>query len=324
MPAIPDELIQFPDPILKYRLLVDVMGISPHGPQAEIAQQELRSSPRIQSMLADRDPEGHLLPLNVYDKWLGAHWVLYLLAEWGYPPGDSTLLPLREQELDWLFSAAHKKNIRLIDGRIRRCASQEGNALFSLLTLGIADERCDELAQRLATWQWPDCGWNCDKHPAASHSSFHESLIPLRALSLHSRLTGNGESRQAAERAADVFLSRRLFRRRSNGQVIDPHFLELHYPFFWHYDVLFGLKVMAEGGWLSDPRCAEALDWLESRRLAEGGFPADARWYTVTDREVSGRSSVDWGIVSKNKPNPFVTVMALSILRTAGRFSFPE
>lgn len=320
MASILDELLNFTDPILTYRALVDIVGRSPDSRESILARQIIPASQRIQTLLADRAPDGQL-DRHPYQKWLGAHWVLYLLAEWGYPPGDANLIPLREQELDWLLSDAHKKNIRLIDGRTRRCASQEGNALFSLLALGLADERCDELARRLVAWQWPDGGWNCDRRPAASHSSFHESLIPLRALSLHARLTGNAASRQSAQRAAEMFLSRHLFRRLTNGQLIDPHFLELHYPFFWHYDVLFGLKVMAEVGWITDSRCSEALDWLETRRLPEGGLPADARWYTLTKRDVSGRSAVEWGPVSKTKSNPFVTLIALSILRAAGRDS---
>ena len=37
-------------------------------------------------------------------------------------------------------------------GRYRRCASQQGNALYSLVTLGIADERVHSLAERLLTF----------------------------------------------------------------------------------------------------------------------------------------------------------------------------
>ena len=40
------------------------------------------------------------------------------------------------------------------------------------------NERCDELALRLAEWQWPDGGWNCDKRPEVVISSFMETLIP--------------------------------------------------------------------------------------------------------------------------------------------------
>ena len=48
----------------------------------------------------------------------------------------------------------------------------------------------------------------------------------------------------------------------------------IHYPIQF-YDVLFALQVMAELGRIGDPRCADALALLESKRLADGGFPLE-------------------------------------------------
>jgi hypothetical protein len=204
-------------------------------------------------------------------------------------------------------------------GRVRRCASQEGNALYALLTLGLANEYTEELARHLTEWQWPDGGWNCDKNPAATHSSFMESLLPLRGLALHARLTGNKRSREAAERAADVFLKRELFKRQRDGSVIDEDFVTLHYPWYWHYDILFGLKVMSEAGLLEDKRCQAALDVLESKQLADGGFPAEKKYYQFKPNAKTGRSLVDWGGTSLTHMNEFVTVEALSVLKAANR-----
>jgi hypothetical protein len=226
--------------------------------------------------------------------------------------------------LDWLFSDHHRRQIRAINGRTRRCASQEGNAVFAQLSLGLADGRVDELARCLVSWQWPDGGWNCDKNPAASVSSFHETLIPLRALALHAQRTGSATSRLAAERAAEIFLKRGLFRRMTDGSVMDGAFLKLHYPSYWHYDVLAGLKVLAEAGFVKDPRCAEALDWLESRQLPGGGFPADGKFYRIADTlEKSNISLVDWDPARKQVMNAFVTADALFVLRAAGRYRPP-
>ena len=67
----------------------------------------------------------------------------------------------------------------VIDGRTRRCASQEGNALAVCSWLGLAaDPRVAELVEWLVSWQWPDGGWNYSKKPTASRSSFHETLPP--------------------------------------------------------------------------------------------------------------------------------------------------
>lgn len=183
----------------------------------------------------------------------------------------------------------------------------------------MADERTEELLSRLRKWQWPDGGWNCDKNPAADSSSFMETILPLRALALHARLVGNRKSRQAAGRAAEVFLTRRLFRRRLDGGVILHSFTRLHYPCYWHYDILHGLKVMAESGSIKDPRCRDALSRLEAKRLPDGGFPAEECYYRVSDKARTGRELVDWGGTSKKRMNEFVTVDALSVLKSAGR-----
>jgi hypothetical protein len=50
-------------------------------------------------------------------------------------------------------------------GRHRRCASQQGYAVYYLLKLGLEHERVHDLVERLLHWRWPDGGWNCDKDP---------------------------------------------------------------------------------------------------------------------------------------------------------------
>ena len=96
-------------------------------------------------------------------------------------------------------------------------------------------------------------------------------------------------------------------------------FVKLHYPCYWRYDILFGLKVMAEAGFVGDKRCRDALRLLESKRLPQGGFPAEGRYYRVSDSAATGRSLVDWGGVSRKRMNEFVTVDALYVLKQAGR-----
>jgi hypothetical protein len=319
---------------IRWKYLVNVAGMSPDSAEARREREAIRTSERVQKLLSQRGADGRISG-SPYNKWTGAHWVLADLADMGYPPGDESLLPLRDQVYEGWLSPSHTKErlieketkahiyaggIPILRGRARRCASQEGNALYSTLSLGLADERADRLAENLLRWQWPDGGWNCDKNPSAETSSFMESLIPLRALALHARLSGSPASARAAEAAAEVFLKRKLFRRASDGEVIHQDFTRLHYPPYWHYDILFALKVMAEAGFIGDPRCSEALDLLEAKRLPDGGFPCEGKFYRVSDRRVSGNSLVYWGGVSNKKMNEFVTVDALYVLREAGRF----
>jgi hypothetical protein len=305
------------EPALAWKVAVNLLGKDEHSPEARRAQAEVQKAPLVRDLITTCD-RLH----GAYKKWDGAHWVLSILADLGYPAGDESLRPLMEDTFNtWLSREHSTRHVRILDGRVRRCASQEGNAIWCSLRLGFADGRTDELVSRLLQWQWPDGGWNCDKHPEADTSSFMETLIPLRALALYARLSGDARVKAAVEHAAEVFLTRQLFRRHRDGQLMDAHFLRLHYPPYWHYDILFGLKVMAEAGLLGDPRCMAALDLLESKHLPDGGFPAEESYTQSRKPQLSGFSPVAWGGINKRAMHPFVTADALYVLRMAGRFS---
>jgi hypothetical protein len=251
------------------------------------------TSHRVATLLSERDQTGRI-PAHPYSsKWYGAHWVLVALAELGYPPGDRSLVPLRDQIMRWLFSPDYLRRAGRVHGLPTLHASIDGNAIWSGLALGISDERTQPLVQRLLETQWPDGGWNCDRRASGRSSSFTESLVPLRALALHAAVTGDDRSRMAAERASEFFLTHRLFRRRHGGAVIAPSFLQLHHPCYWHYDILFGLEVLTEAGHLHDPRCAEAFELLRAKHLPDGGFPAEHRYYRTGRRRPQG---VRWSI----------------------------
>jgi hypothetical protein len=315
-------LLKSKEPSVRYKVLTGALGEGPRARAVKEAQAAVKKSRRVRDLLSERGRDGRI-PLNPYAKWRGAHWVLATLADIGYPPGDESLAPPREQVYGWLLSEEHTKSIPAIEGRVRRCGSQEGNALFATLALGLADERADELAARLIKWQWPDGGWNCDRRPEAVNSSYNESFIPLRALALYAERAGDNKAQAAVERAAELFLKRRLFKRLSDGGVMDAGFTRLRYPPYWHYDVLAGLKALAAAGFIRDRRCNDALELLEARRLAGGGWPAQGKYYRCYppgDRPGAGPPSrVDWGPTGKTRMNEWVTADALYVLREAGR-----
>lgn len=266
--------------------------------------------PVAQTLLSERGSNGKI-PYHPYKKWYGCHWVLSLLADIGHPKGDKDLVPLKEQVYEWLFSDLHQNSIRAINGLTRRCASQEGNAVYYLTQLGLEDEKTEKLVNKLIEWQWPDGGWNCDKNPAAAHSSFMESLIPMRGLAIYGRTKKHEKAVKAAKKASEIFLKRRLFLGARSGEVIKPDFILLHYPCYWHYDILFALKVMKEAGFIDDPRCKPAIDLLRSKQLPDGSYPAEGKYYKIIlaekENRVSGSSLVNWGPVSKKTGNPWVT-----------------
>lgn len=329
-------LAKSPEPAIRWRTRVRVLGEAESSRAMTSLQSEVRSSRLVARLLSRRDarfvPNRHG---GIYRYWQGSHWTLTALADLGYPDGEPSIRAMLDRSLDMWTDASYDRVVRatpetvrgvragvpLLRGRYRRCASQQGNALLYATRLGGCDERADRLATLLRKWQWPDGGWNCSRSPTAHVSSFMETLTPLRGLAAYAKRTGSADARHAADRAAEIFLERRMFRRRSTGAVMRAKFLELHYPLYWYYDVLGGLKGMAEVGRISDRRCGEALDWLESRELPGGGWPADARFYRPRPTYEFGGDFVDWGAPRPRRANDWVTTDALFVLSEAGRLN---
>ena len=333
--AILEQLLQSEEPSVRWKARVDVLGEERSSPAIQSLEQEIRESPRVRAMLQHVQPNGELiLDKGIYAKWQGAQWVLINLADIGYPRGDAALLPIARQLLDvwlgeqffneWVVEAkkdVYKRRdaVPLMQGRHRTCASQQGNTLYVMLALGLQDERLPQLVERLLYWQWPDGGWNCDKEPSAHKSTFIHTLWSMRALALYAQQTGDQAAAEAARRASEIFLKRHFYKRESSGKLIREEFVKLHYPLYWHYDILAALKVFAEIGFTEDPRANDALDLLESKRLPDGGWPAEAKYYKVSQEIALGNDYVDWGGTSSKTFNPWVTADALYVLRAFAR-----
>lgn len=163
------------------------------------------------------------------------------------------------------------------------------------------DPRVQYLARALVEWQWDDGGWNCDVNSRAHHSSFYESLAPLWGLIEYHRVTQDEDALATANRAAELFLRHRLLRSETTGEVIDKQWLKLHYPLYYHYDILQALVILSRAGKVNDPRAQEALDIVESKLGADGTWRADAFYWKPKDltgfpKPVrSNVDVVDWG-----------------------------
>lgn len=311
-------LLESEEPSIRYFTLTELLGEPSSSPEVKKFKEQLPRGRWIRTLLAGQQPDGGF-GAHPYKKWDGAHWRLVSLVELGISEGEPQAVLAANRVLRWLTGSAHRQRIPRINGLTRRCASQEGNALAVCCRLGLAeDPRVQQLAQSLEEWQWPDGGWNCDKREEAHHSSFYESLAPLWGLLEYHRATGDDTCLKAAERAGELFLRHRMFRSESTGEVVNPEWLKLHYPLYWHYDILQGLRIIALSGRLQDPRTDEALDMIESKRLPDGRWRPEGYYWRPPGRKGSTVEVVDWG---RRRPNRMITLNALRVLKTAGRLS---
>ena len=132
-------------------------------------------------------------------------------------------------------------------------------------------EDVDSVVQRLLGEQLEDGGWNCEAENGSVRASFHTTIRVLEGLLAHERATGGfADSVAARRRGEEYLLERKLFRRKSTGEVIDPAWLQFSFPTRWHYDVLRGLEYFREAGDPPDPRIDEAIDLLRSKQQPDG------------------------------------------------------
>ena len=68
-------------------------------------------------------------------------------------------------------------------------------------------------------------------------------------------------------------LERRLFRRKTTGEVIDPNWLRFSFPTWYFYDVLRGLEYLRASEVRPDDRIAEAIEVVEGNRDRDGRWP---------------------------------------------------
>src|SRR3989454_4914102 len=129
------------------------------------------------------------------------------------------------------------------------------------VTLGTYfDQDVDGVVARLLGEQLEDGGWNCEVENGSVRSSFATTINGLEGLLAPERRTGgSAESIGARRRGEAYLLERKLFRRKSTGEVVNPAWLQFSFPIRWQYDVLRALEYFREAGDPPDRRGAGAI-----------------------------------------------------------------
>lgn len=305
-------LLNSSEPAIRLMTRRDILG-----EQADEDAGQVLAGAKVTALLSGQRGDGGF-GVHPYRRWTGAHWRLVSLAELAIPPREPRAAAAASHVLAWLASPGRR--VPRIGGLARSHASIEGNALAACCRLSLAaDPRVRSLAASLIAWQWPDGGWNCDPAATGRRSSFDESLAPAGGLHEYWQATGDPAARDAASRAAGLFLDHRLFHSLATGQVIHRAWLAPHYPPYLHYDILQALLVLSRMGKADDPRASDALHELQRRRLPDGRWQPGGCWWKPPGSTVTPEV-VDWG---RSGPNEMITLNALRVLKAAGRLTQP-
>ena len=169
------------------------------------------------------------------------------------------------------------------------------------------EQDVDGVVARLLGEQLEDGGWNCEAERGSVRSSFATTINVLEGLWAHERATGGSAAAIAARRRGEEYLlERKLFRRKSTGDVVNPAWLHCSFPTRWHYDVLRALDYFRAVGEVPDARLADAIAVLRSKQQPDG------TWLLENTHPGTVHFALEDG---DGRPSRWNTLRALRVLR---------
>jgi hypothetical protein len=296
------------DPSIRWQVMRDLLDASPDEVAAERAR--VAREGWGARLLELQDPEGTWAG-DVYNPpYRGVTFTLDLLQRLGIDPAAEQTKRAIGKVHD--LKADDWGGDPFFAGETEPCVN--GRILSSAAYFGELGEDSDRIVERLLADQLGDGGWNCEAPDNSSVSSFDASICVLEGLLEYQMAVGPvPEITEARRRNEEYLLERRLFRRKSTGEVIDEQFVNFGFPPQYFYDVLRGLEYFRLARPQPDERMQEALDLVRSKRQDDGTWPLDTRYrehgglFFLLDAEAG-------------QPSRWNTLRALRVLRWAGDF----
>ncbi len=263
------------DPTIRWQVLRDLV----HAPAEVVAAERARVATEGWGarLLALQGKDGQwaggaCFPARSFDHsdenhgqpWTATLPTLQLLRDFGLDPRSEQALravALVRDHCRWEHAGQP-----FFNGEVEPCINGRTVTLGTYFDQDVAD-----VVARLLGEQLEDGGWNCEAENGSVRSSFATTINVLEGLLAHKRATGGSAASIAARRRGEEYLlERKLFRRKSTGEVINPAWLEFSFPIRWQYDVLRALEYFRAVGDAPDSRMSEAIDLLRSKQQPDG------------------------------------------------------
>ncbi len=263
-----------------------------------------------------------LLALQAVDgQWGGAAWnrgwnstmhVLMLLRDMGLDPESDEArraVGLVRDRVTWKGCGPQECNANpFFAGEIEPCINGQVAAVGAYFAQDVRS-----IVDRLLTEQLADGGWNCEAANGSTRSSFNTTICVLEALLEYELRFGNtNEITTARLCGQEYLLERRLFRRRSTGELIErdrkggASWSRFAFPTWWHYDVLRGLQYLCHAGVSADNRVSEAIELVTSKRDSDGRWPLETEYPGMMPVQI---------YEGEGQPSRWNTLRALRVLK---------
>jgi hypothetical protein len=304
------------DPAIRWQVLRDLLDAP--APQVRAERARVATEGFGATLLALQTSDGRWGGVAWNRGWSSTMHALILLREFGVDPDDPRVRAAVTRvaaHVTWAGCAPPECDGHgFFAGEIEPCINGQVAAAGACFRQDV-----HALVRRLASEQLADGGWNCDAEFGSTRSSFNTTLCVLEALLEYRQAFGaDATIATALARGHEYLLERRLFRRRSTGEVItfdrkmgvesrtaQPSFTRFAFPTWWHYDVLWALDYLRRAGVAPDSRVDEAAQLVADAAV-------DGRWSpTVT---YPGEMLLDLG-ERDGQPSRWITLRALRVLR---------
>lgn len=237
--------------------------------------------------------------------WWTNMYTLLFLRDLGADPMDSAVRSAIDSVSAQVTWGPYFGNASFFAGEVEPCINGRVVALGAYF-----GHRVDALVDRLLGEQLGDGGWNCEAERGSVRSSFHTTICVLEGLLAWERAFGaTAVISSARQRGQEYLLERRLLRRLSTGEIIEPRWTQFSFPTLWHYDVLRALDYLRAAGVQRDARMNEAMAVVEERRRSDGRWLLDVRHRDTLYDDFAG---------NVGDPNRWVTLRALRVLKWWG------
>ena len=296
------------DPSIRWQVMRDLAGATADAVAAERAR--VATEGWGAQLLALQAPDGSWGGFAWSHDWTDTFHVLELLRRLGLDPAQEQALRAVARVRDGVtwglghpWQEAWSAN-PFFAGEVEPCIN--GNVVATGAYFGID---MAPLVERLLAEQLPDGGWNCDVERGSTVSSLETTINVLEGLLEHERaIGGSGAVAAARARGEAYLLERRLFRRKSTGEVINPVWLQSSFPHWYRYDVLRALDYLRDAGVTPDERVAEAVAVVVGQRAADG------RWPLQNVLPGAAHLVMEAG---EGSPSRWITLRAMRVLRWA-------
>jgi hypothetical protein len=298
------------DPAIRWQVLRDLVDAPVEVVERERAQTAIKGWGARLLALQGEDGQwagGACFPARSFQQWdksQGQPWIstlptLQLLHDFGVDPrsdGVRRAVALVREHCRWEHAGQP-----FFRGEVEPCINGR------TVTLGTYfGQNVDGIVVRLLDEQLEDGGWNCESENGSVRSSFATTINVLEGLLAHERATGGSpESVAARRRGEEYLLERKLFRRRSTGELVNPSWLQFSFPTHWHYDVMRALEYFRLAADVPDPRLEEAIHLLRSKQQPDG------TWLLENTHPGKVHFELESG---DNEPGRWSTLRALRIL----------